>query len=191
MVQPVDEGEFYWRPQPTTRFTQFLGWSDGSKENPRALRISRDYAPDGNFRPWCSPDPMRIRGSDCAWVPIALSSRVVGNDLPYRYRVQTSRSTSSIGILLHRNPVLFQDGVFSEALSRQSHRRRGYPCPTPGVGSTSVWNPRRIAVPKLRLAGERGRETRFASSGPPTHEANPHGSSHQGFAAILRSRLGT
>ncbi|MFO1460858.1 MAG: hypothetical protein U1G08_15805, partial [Verrucomicrobiota bacterium] len=114
MVQPDEE--ILLEAQPTTRFTQFLGWSDGSKENPRALRISRDTYLTGTFG-LVLPDPMGIRGDRLRLgADRSFQVGVVGNDLPYRYRVQTSRD------LVHWNPpptgttVLFRDGVFSEGI---------------------------------------------------------------------------
>ncbi|MBL9175566.1 MAG: hypothetical protein JNL10_18640 [Verrucomicrobiales bacterium] len=112
MVQPDEE--IVLEAQPATRFSQFLGWSDGSTENPRTLRLPHDIRLTGTFG-LVYPEPIGVRGDKLQiGADRSFQMGVVGSDPPYKYRVMVSRD------LVHWNPppagttVLFRTGLYSK-----------------------------------------------------------------------------
>lgn len=116
MVQPGEE--ILLEAQPATRFTQFLGWSDGSTENPRTLYLSHDAYLTGTFGQ-VLPEPIGLRGDRLkVGAEGSFQVGVVGSHEPYRYRVKVSRdfvrwNPPPTGTTVHFGDGSIMDGILS------------------------------------------------------------------------------
>jgi len=114
MVPP--DTDFRLEARPFSRFTQFLGWSDGSQENPRTLRISRDTYLTATFG-LRIPEPHGLQGNRLQFgQDRSFLISVVGNAVPYRYLVEVSRDLVRWTPPPLGTKVLFNDGTYGSGL---------------------------------------------------------------------------
>ncbi|MCW5558689.1 MAG: hypothetical protein KIT22_12770 [Verrucomicrobiae bacterium] len=96
-----------------TRFTRFLGWSDGSQEPSRTFRISRDTFLTASFTN-SPPEPNGIIRDRLEVAPDrSLRVGVVGNAIPYHYRVEVSKDLKRWTAPPPTARVLFNSGAIS------------------------------------------------------------------------------
>ena len=114
MVPP--ETDIRLEARPFTRFTQFLGWSDGSQENPRTLRISRDTSLTATFG-LRIPEPHGLVGNRLqVGQDRSFQMSVVGNAVPYQYLVEISRDLVRWTPPPPGTKVPFKDGTYASGL---------------------------------------------------------------------------
>ncbi|MBL9175441.1 MAG: hypothetical protein JNL10_18005 [Verrucomicrobiales bacterium] len=79
-------------PNGLTRFNRFLGWSDGSTENPRFLRIERDTFLEANFGV-VLPNPHGVVPGSVRYLSSgSLEFAVVGDFNHYFYQLEVSQN---------------------------------------------------------------------------------------------------
>ena len=98
---------------PGSRFTEFVGWSDGNTDNPRLLQLSRDTVLTARFEQRLPIPNGIIPGSGELGSDRSLRFRLFGSSPPYRYRIQASPDLER-----WTGPILGTETLFGSGILR-------------------------------------------------------------------------